>query len=271
MEYTVAYQKSIINGICCYSSPLLQSYGVIHAFPERHGGVSTGCYSSLNLSTSTGDSEENVRENTRRFLSAFSASPENTVKSRQVHSDTLLNVTQENGGDGILRPNTPCDGLITDEPHLTLLVSSADCPLILLYSPDRNLIAAIHAGWRGTALDIAGKAVCTLAERGCQAQNIVAFLPPAIGPCCFETDADVPAAIQARFGIESDTYIREIAPARFRVDLQGMNAHALVRRGLRPDHIQAAPICTCCHDDFYSHRRSQSQRGLSTALIRIPS
>ena len=270
MEYTVAYQKNIINGIAYYSSPLLRSFGVINAFPERHGGVSRGFYASLNLSTSTGDDPENIKENTLRYLHAFSSEPSAAVKSHQVHKDHICFVNRaENGGDGLLRENIPCDGLMTDDPGLTLLASSADCPLILLFAPDRRIAAAIHAGWRGTSLDIAGKAVSMLIEQGADPSKVVAFLPPAIGPCCFETDPDVPTAMEENFSGELADYIKEIAPARYRVDLQGINAHALHRRGMLPENIQVAPICTCCHDDFYSHRRSKTQRGLSAALIRI--
>lgn len=269
MEYTVAYRKTVYGGIRAYSSPLLDSYGVINAFPERHGGVSEGFYGSLNLSTSTGDTEENVRENTRRYLAAFGAVSETAVKSHQVHSDHILRVTSLDGGKGLLAPNVACDGLLTDEPDLTLLASSADCPLILLYSPDRRMIAAVHAGWRGTSLDIAGKAVNMFIKNGADVKSLVAFLPPSIGPCCFETDPDVPEAMNNRFKGELDDYICEISPARYRVNLQGINAHALARRGMDPRRIEVAPICTCCHEDFYSHRRSKTQRGLSAALIRM--
>ena len=270
MEYSIAYQKDFKNGIAYYSSPHLNKLGVINAFANRLGGVSTGPYASLNLSSSTGDTEDHVKTNTKRYLEAFSASPETSVKAHQVHKDEILYVTAEkDGGTGLLGKRIACDGLITDDPGLTLLASTADCPLVLLYAPDRSIAAVVHAGWRGTALDIAGKAVSAFIERGASPAEIVAFLPPAIGPRCFETDLDVPLAMETHFKGELDTYIKEIAPARYHVNLQGINAHALHRRGLKPENIEVAPICTCCHEEFFSHRRMKTQRGLSAALIRI--
>ncbi|MBO4406744.1 MAG: laccase domain-containing protein, partial [Clostridia bacterium] len=107
--------------------------------------------------------------------------------------------------------------------------------------------------------------------RGSDPADILAFLPPAIGPCCFETDGDVPDAMRRGFGREADPFLRPVSPGRCRVDLWGINAHALFRRGLLPEHIEVTRLCSWCHDVFYSHRRSGRARGLSCGLIRLPS
>lgn len=273
MEYTETTCRREKDGIFYYSSPLLSSHGVVNAFPERSGGFSAGCYASLNLSSSTGDDPHTVERNVEKYLAAFSASPDRAVKTRQVHGVVI----REAGGPGVpagaglLSPIEPCDGLITSDPGLTLLVGSADCSLILLCDPVRHLAAALHAGWRGAAADMAGRGVEEMIARGSDPADILAFLPPAIGPCCFETDEDVPDAMRRGFGREADPFLRPVSPGRFRVDLWGINAHALFRRGLLPEHIEVTRLCSCCHDVFYSHRRSGRARGLSCGLIRLPS
>jgi len=273
MEYIEVFHREERDGIFFYSSPLLSSFGVTNAFPERSGGFSTGFYSSLNLSSSTGDDESIVMKNTEKYLSVFSSSPERTVKTRQVHGIRILEAgsAEAPAGAGLLSPIDPCDGLITAEPGLTLLASSADCSLILLYDPVNRLAAALHAGWRGAAADMAGYGVEALLSRGARPGDIVSFLPPAIGPCCFETDEDVPDAMRQGFGKEADPFISQVSPGRYKVDLVGINAHALSRRGLKAEHIEVTRICSCCHEAFYSHRRNGRKRGLSCALIRIPS
>ena len=245
----------------------------MNAFPERAGGFSTGFYSSLNLSASTGDDAETVRRNVEKYLAAFSAAPGNTVKTSQVHGVDIFEAggTGLPGGTGLLSPAPASDGLITADPGLTLMVSSADCSLILLYDPVRRLAAALHAGWRGAAADMAGHGVEEMVLRGSKPGNILAFLPPAIGPCCFETDEDVPEAMRRGFGSGAEPFLTPLTPGRYRVDLAGINAHALFRRGLKPEHIELTRICSCCHEEFFSHRRSGRRRGLSCALIRMPS
>ena len=272
MEYTEVFHREEKDGIFYYSSPLLSSFGVVNAFPERAGGFSTGFYASLNFTVSTGDREETVKRNTAKYLAAFSSSPEKAVRTHQVHGIDILEAgsAAAPAGAGLLSPIAPCDGLITADPDLTLLASSADCSLILLYDPVNRLAAALHAGWRGAAADMAGCGVEAMTARGARPEDLLAFLPPAIGPCCFETDEDVPDAMRRGFGREADPFLLPLTPGRFKVDLVGINAHALFRRGLKAEHIEVTRLCSCCHEAFYSHRRSGRKRGLSCALIRIP-
>ena len=273
MEYTDVFHRETKNGISFFSSPLLNSHGVTNAFPERVGGYSSGYFSSLNLSTSTGDNEQTVKRNINKYLATFSSSPDRAVKTHQIHGVDILEAGSSSApaGAGLLFPIAPADGLITSDPHLSLLAASADCSLILLYDPVNRLAAILHAGWRGAALDMAGHGVEAMLARGARPEDLLAFLPPAIGPCCFETDEDVPEAMRRCFGREADPFLSPLTPGRYKVDLWGINAHALYRRGLKAEHIEVTRLCSCCHDTFYSHRRDGLRRGLSCALIRMPS
>ena len=126
----------------------------------------------------------------------------------------------------------------------------------------------IHAGWRGTAAGIAAKAAEKMVrELGCRPENIRAAVGPCIGPCCFETDADVPEAMLAALGAEAEACIRP-AGEKFYVDLKELNAIWLRRAGVT--QIDVSAECTCCRPErFWSHRRVGGHRGSLAAIIAI--
>ena len=161
--------------------------GAIHCFSTRYGGVSEGQFSTLNLGTSRGDSLENVVKNYRILGAAVGFTPEEVVHTWQEHTDIILRVGKSDCGKGLFR-NQPdvCDGLITNEPGVALVCFAADCTPILFYDPVQRVVAAIHAGWRGTANGIARKAVEKMiaefgsspARPGCRFLCMECFRPP---------------------------------------------------------------------------------------------
>ena len=240
--------------------------GAAHCFSTRFGGVSEGYLASLNLGTHRGDRPENVRENYAILGRAVGFLPERTVFTRQVHSDVIERVGAAQCGRGLQYEATEgCDGLITDEPGVALTVFSADCTPVLLYDPVRRAAGAVHAGWRGTAAGIAAKAAEKMVrELGCRPENIRAAVGPCIGPCCFETDADVPEAMLAALGAEAEACIRP-AGEKFYVDLKELNAIWLRRAGVT--QIDVSAECTCCRPErFWSHRRVGGHRGSRAAF-----
>ena len=146
------------------------------------------------------------------------------------------------------------------------MVFSADCTPILLHDPVTGAVGAVHAGWRGTAADIAGKAVnATVAAFGCAPENIHAAIGPNIGRCCFQTDADVPQAMLDALGDEALPYIRQEGQ-KYYVNLKEINALSLRRAGVR--HIEISDCCTMCQPDrFWSHRVTRGHRGTQGAVI----
>ncbi len=243
--------------------------GAAHCFSTRFGGVSEGYLASLNLGTHRGDRPENVRENYAILGRAVGFLPERTVFTRQVHSDVIERVGAAQCGRGLQYEATEdCDGLITDEPGVALTVFSADCTPVLLYDPVRRAAGAVHAGWRGTAAGIAAKAAEKMVrELGCRPENIRAAVGPCIGPCCFETDADVPQAMLAALGTEAEPCICA-AGEKYYVNLKELNAIWLRRAGVRQIDISAE--CTCCRPErFWSHRRVGGHRGSLAAIISL--
>ena len=166
--------------------------GVVHGFSTRLGGVSEGKFASLNLSMNRGDDPAKVAENYRRFCAAIGADVKGVVCASQVHGDTVRSVTTADLGIALDEPEPwQADGLVTDIPGVVLTVFTADCLPILLYDPVRRVVGAVHAGWRGTALGIAAKAVERMVDcYGCDRLDILAAIGPGISKCCFETHED---------------------------------------------------------------------------------
>ncbi len=239
---------------------------VPHGFTTRLGGVSDGIFDSLNLALHRGDREENVLENYRRLAQALGFDPQKTVLTRQTHSDIVRVVSAADhlGLDHQLYPE--CDALITNAPGTALVVFTADCTPILLHDPVTGAVGAAHAGWRGTASDIGGKTVrAMVAAFGCDPKNIRAAIGPNIGPCCFETDADVPQALLNTYGEVAGKHIRPDGN-KFYVNLKEINALSLSRAGVTSIDISSS--CTVCQcDRFWSHRVTRGQRGSQGAVI----
>lgn len=243
--------------------------GAAHGFSTRFGGVSEGHLSSLNLGVHRGDRKENVWENYRIFGNAVGFAPEQTVFTRQEHTDWLRKVGKADCGTGILRePDYIADGIYTDEPGVALVCFSADCTPILLFDPVRKAVAAVHSGWRGTAMGIVKKAVETLSrEYGCEPAHIRAAIGPCIGKCCFEVGPEVPEAMRAALGEAAESAI-EARGEKFHVDLKEINRLWLQQAGVKI--IDISPECTMCRPDrFWSHRVTKGERGSLAAVIML--
>ena len=264
--------EQILGEVPFQMSPRIMAAGAVHGFTTRLGGVSEGIYASLNLGGNRGDAPQRVRENYRRVCTALGVEMGKLVLSGQVHGDVVRPVTLEDAGKGLDRAvDYDADGLITDVPELTLVVFGADCLTLLLYDPIRRVIAAVHAGWRGTALGIAAKAVeAMVRDYGCEPEHILAAVGPCISRCCFETGEEVPQAMTAALGRAALPYIEERSDGKFMVDLKGLNALWLNRSGVMTTNIDISPDCTLCSPEkYWSHRYTKGERGSQAALISL--
>lgn len=246
---------------------IAEGIGVPHCFTTRLGGVSKGHLAAMNIGVHRGDDPEAVLENYRILGDALGFSPEDLVLTRQTHSDIVRAVTAKDAGKGLTKDIWPeCDALITNTPGVGLVVFTADCTPILLHDPVTGAVGAVHAGWRGTAAGLAAKAVQAMADHyGCRAENIRAAIGPNIGPCCFQTDSDVPDAMTAALGDPASACIRQ-SGHKYYVNLKELNALWLGNAGVT--HIEISPLCTACRQDlFWSHRKVGSKRGSQGAVI----
>ncbi len=281
----MAFVQWETDGVVYHRSTLLDlAPGVRHGFSTRLGGVSRGVYASMNFRGSRAahcpdlppDEPDRVGENYRRFCAALGVDPRGLVLSKQVHEDTVRAVTELDAGKGLDRPTDyTADALVTNRPGMSLMVFSADCIILLLHDPVTGCIGAVHAGWRGTALDLPAKCVGEMARRyGARPEDIRAAVGAGIGPCCFETHADVPEALYGAFGKGTAPYIRPKADApgaerKWQVDLKEINAWRLREAGV--EQIDVCPLCTACNPALYwSHRRTGDRRGVQGAVIGLP-
>lgn len=269
----MSFQQKDHQGLLYHEADRLSEIGgLLHGFATRLGGVSEEPFAELNLGRVRGDRPEHVRENYRRFTTALGGEGYRLALCRQIHSDRILTIRREDALQDLYDETVPeADALITNEPGLFLTVFYADCIPVLLYDPVHKAIGAIHSGWRGTAACIAPKAVAQMGRvYGSRPGDILVAIGPGICPCCFETHADVPEAMQVQFGDAALPYMAHLPAGKFQVDLKGMIAQSLLACGVRPEHRFVLPLCTCCHPELYwSHRRLGEQRGNQAAMIAL--
>ncbi len=255
---------SVKHGALEYA--IAENITAAHAFTTRLGGVSEGYLSALNIGCRRGDKPENVAKNYEILANNLGFSVENTVFCHQVHSDIIRTVTKQDalGIDHHLYPES--DALITNDPGTALVVFTADCTPILLHDPITGAVGAVHAGWRGTATDIAGKTVQAMVRAfGCKPENIRAAIGPNIGFCCFETGPEVPQAMLETYGKAAQACIRP-ENKKFYVNLKAINALALRRAGV--ENIDISKDCTMCAPQrYWSHRATGGIRGSQGAVI----
>jgi len=181
-------------------------------------------------------------------LWAPDTSPMATV--RQIHSNQVLAVAQPgSAGDA--------DALITYMSGLALSIRTADCYPILLADARTRSIAAIHAGWRGTAGRIVAETIAKMrADFGSDPQDLYAAIGPGIGVCCYEVGEEV----ARHFGLER----------RGKIDLAGINRLQLIESGVPASQIYSVGRCTRCEPEvFHSYRRDGDQAGRMVSFIRI--
>jgi YfiH family protein len=243
-----------------------EGISVPHGFTTRFGGVSRGDLSCMNIGMNRGDEPENVVENFRILGNTIGFDPEKLVLTRQVHTDVVRLVTKADHAGFGSHTYPACDALITNDPGTALVVFTADCTPILLHDPVTGAVGAVHAGWRGTAADIAGKTVKAMVDAfGCDPGNIHAAIGPNLSVCCFETDADVPQAMSRSFGNAVEEWIHPTGN-KFYVNLKEINALALRRAGV--NQIEISTACTKCDPHTYwSHRVHGAARGSQGAII----
>jgi hypothetical protein len=159
-----------------------------------------------------------------------------------------------------------CDGLATDLAAAPVAVFTADCVPVLLWAPAVGALAMLHAGWRGTVAKIAAAGVAYLARTwGARAEEIMAFLGPAVGVCCYEVGPEVAAATREAFGARARQLLSRRGAA-YHLDLQRANELAAQEAGVLPDNIYRVAACTAHDDLFPSYRRDGAGAGRSMAV-----
>ena len=180
------------------------------------------------------------------------------VTARQVHGTTLSRVP-----GSISRPEA--DALWSDEPGVAVGVVTADCVPLLLVSVGRPAVAAIHAGWRGSAARIGEEVVTEFARASrVDPSEMVVAIGPHIGPCCYEVDDPVRRLIP-----HNSVFSRARRAGHYMLDLCELNRMQLVRAGVHEGRIERVGGCTACEGSLYhSYRRGGA--GRMVHWVRVP-
>lgn len=239
---------------------------LFHFTTTRLGGTSKGNYESLNLGNLSDDKPENVYENRKRLVHAIKAPVDKIFIPHQTHSNNIriinadfLQLPEE---DQRLKLEN-IDALITNQPHVAIGVTTADCVPIVIFDPQKKVLAAIHAGWKGTISHIAMKTIKVMAkEFDCIPQHLLAGIGPSISPEKFEVGDEVGTAFEkSGFNLDNISF-RNKNTYKLHIDLWKSNEIELVNAGLSISHIQIARMCTMSNPDlFFSARRQTINSG----------
>lgn len=229
---------------------------LIAAESTRHGGVSPAPFASLNLGINTADDIANVDENRQRFFSAIGAAGYSFASSHQVHGTDVLVATEAGRFDGY-------DALVTNTPGLLVGVTVADCVPILVYDREHQAVAAIHAGWRGTAGGIVTRTLETMQQHfGTTADQCFAYVGTCIDNCAFEVGPEVAEQFAA------DVKRTDEQTGKSYIDLKAANARLLTNFGIPAAQVDISPFSTVIHNDrYFSYRAEQGQTGRMLAVI----
>ncbi len=183
--------------------------------------------------------------------------------AEQIHGGELAVVQPEQvgaGRDGRASAVAGVDGLLTDRPGVGLMVLSADCPLVLVFDPQRRALGVAHASWRCTVAQISRCLVDGMADVfGCDPVGLRAGIGPSAGPERYVVGDDVRQRAAAVFD-HHDRYFRQ-TPAGMTFDLWSANRDQLLAAGLRANRVEVAGICTIQDDRFFSYRRDGPETG----------
>ena len=221
---------------------------------------------SFSLALHTGERDKDIIQN-RKILSKSLDSKNNLhyIVANQTHSNHIKIITQEKtkGWNSLEDAIVDCDALITDIPNIVLCILTADCVPILLYDKVKNIIAAVHAGWKGTQGRIVYKTIQKMqSDFGSNPTDILVGIAPSIQKCCYEVDENVAQHFfntPQGFSKKGDKYM---------LDLPYINKEQLLSAGVQEEHIEMSNICTACHvEDFFSYRKENGCSGRFMSLI----
>lgn len=258
------------TGLYC-AEALDKAGGVSHGFSTREGGITVDPpKASLNLSWTRCGSPEEVIANFKIFAEGAGIDYDDMAVVNHEHGANVLRIAHEHRGRGFYKdPLPPCDGIITDDPTVTLITSHADCGAYFFYDPVHRAIGMAHAGWKGTLLRIGAEMARRMAEEfDTDPSDIIAATGPCICRDCFEVDADLGEKFQSEFGYPGIS--RPGRQGKAYVDLELAAAVQFVEAGIRPESITLMNACTYENRrHFFSHRRDKGITGSMAAYIKL--
>lgn len=286
------------NSVEWVAVPGWEKFGWLwHGFSTRRWGVSRayaaeGAPGDLNLGFTAQDDRGNVLRNRELLAEAITGDPHTPIATlKQIHSGRVVSCQSSVGGAG---PLCKGDGLLTDQPGILLGVQTADCTPVLVADRKRRVVAAFHAGWRGTVKRIVETGIGRMRlEFGSRPEDLVAAIGPGIGPCCYQVGEEVLSEFESQFAYVGELFheVYDTDPVRTRypmlfltqrapghsnlgpslhLDVAEANRRQLLAAGVRARAIAMVGGCTACQGElFFSHRASRGHCGRMLSVIGI--
>lgn len=257
------------NGVPYLAYPLFEQTGIVnHGFSTRLGGVSSGCFTSMNISTTRGDNPEHVARNRELIAQAIGVEVSDFTYTYQTHTTNVAVVKEEDKGKQFMET----DGLVTDVPGICLVTFYADCVPLYFVDPVRKVIGLSHSGWRGTARKMGKVTVEKMREvYGCKPEDILAAVGPSICQDCYEVSEDVTDRFQEVFREElwPKLFFKK-ENGKYQLNLWEANRQVLLEAGILEQHMALTNLCTHCNSDIlFSHRAVGGKRGNLSAFLAI--
>ena len=256
---------------CLTSDKRMLVYGILKPYTNifgfsttRHGGCGEGAYATFNCTYYCEDNPEHVKANLETLSLLLPERPRVIVIPRQTHTANVQVIKDVPTPEEL----QDVDAVVTQLKDFCLCVSTADCVPVLLYDKEKEVIAAVHAGWRGTVGRIVEKTIEVMKSHyGSEGKNIVACIGPSISLESFEVGDEVYAAFEEG-GFDMTRIARRYE--KWHLDLWEANRVQLLANGVLPEHIEVAGICTFQHhEDFFSARRLGIKSGRILSGIQI--
>ena len=253
------------NGLCYYQFETLIRQPIFHAVLTRKGGYSQIPYDSLNLGGTVGDDRDDVLANHQKIFQTFNFDFYSRFDVWQVHGSKVICAKSPRD---LEKPHIKADGILTDNPSVTLLMRFADCVPILLFDPVKKVIGIVHAGWQGTYKDIAGAAIRKLSQcYGSDPGDVLAGIGPSICQNCYMVGIDVYQTFIEHYGQEAEQFFDRRGQSLY-LNLWEANRYNLLRVGVTK--IEVSEICTGCHPEmWYSHRAENGKTGRFGVLMQL--
>lgn len=263
------FDEKTVDGVPFLSYPMLEETGIVHhGFSTKLGGVSKGCWATMNISTTRGDDPEDVEENQRRIARAIGVKPEDMTFTNQTHTTNVAVVRAEDKGRRFMET----DGMITNVPGICLVTFYADCVPLYFVDPVKKVIGLSHSGWRGTVGKI-GKVTVELMQKtyGSDPKDILAAIGPSICQDCYEVSEDVIVKFQKSF---EEKYWPELfyqkENGKYQLNLWKANELVFEEAGILKKHIAVTNVCTHCNPDIlFLHRTTGNKRGNLSAFLAL--
>lgn len=244
--------------------------GLIAGITTKDGGASKGSFASLNLGFHVRDDINNVCANREKVAEMLDFPLHKWVGAEQTHEINLKRLTKADRGKGADSYDNSfrgTDGFYTNEEGILLTLCFADCVPLFFMAPEQKMIGAAHAGWKGTVGKIAAEMITVWGQEGINPDEIFVAIGPSICDKCYIVDDRIINLVKKILEDDEVLPYNLVKEAQYSLDLRELNRKILLKSGVPEKNILTTGLCSSCNQEFFSHRRDQSNTGRMLSVI----